>query len=34
MTEINRLCLGCMNEKENDGPCEKCGYSNDAPYLP
>ena len=23
-----------MNEKENDGPCEKCGYSNDAPYLP
>ena len=34
MTEINRLCLGCMNEKESDGPCEKCGYSNDAPYLP
>lgn len=34
MTEINRLCLGCMNEKENDGPCEKCGYNNDAPYLP
>ena len=34
MTETNRLCLGCMNEKENDGPCEKCGYSNDAPYLP
>ena len=23
-----------MNEKESDGPCEKCGYSNDAPYLP
>lgn len=34
MTEINRLCLGCMNEKESDGPCEKCGYNNDAPYLP
>lgn len=34
MTEINRLCLGCMNEKESDGPCEKCGYSNDVPYLP
>lgn len=34
MTEINRLCLGCMNEKESDGLCEKCGYSNDAPYLP
>lgn len=23
-----------MNEKESDGPCEKCGYSNNAPYLP
>ena len=23
-----------MNEKESDGSCEKCGYSNDAPYLP
>ena len=23
-----------MNEKESDGPCEKCGYNNDAPYLP
>ena len=34
MTETNRLCLGCMNEKDNDGPCEKCGYRNDAPYLP
>lgn len=28
------LCLGCMEKKEHDGPCERCGYSNDAPYLP
>lgn len=34
MAEINKLCLGCMCEKTHDGPCEKCGYSDDAPYLP
>ncbi len=34
MTEFNKLCLGCMCEKENDGPCEKCGYSASTPYLP
>lgn len=34
MAETHKLCLGCMCEKTHDGPCEKCGYSDDAPYLP
>lgn len=34
MAQINKLCLGCMCEKASDGACEKCGYSDDMPYLP
>lgn len=34
MAEIENLCLGCMSEKQGEGPCEKCGYSEDTPYLP
>ncbi|MGN0664902.1 MAG: PASTA domain-containing protein [Huintestinicola sp.] len=28
------LCMGCMEPKDNDGACEKCGYSPDVPSLP
>ena len=34
MADINKLCMGCMCEKEHSGPCEQCGYTDDAPYLP
>lgn len=28
------LCMGCMNEKDYDGPCRYCGYSDDDPSMP
>ncbi len=34
MTDTNRLCMGCMGEKNEDGVCEHCGYSDSTPYLP
>ena len=27
------LCMGCMCEKNYEGPCKNCGYSDNAPYL-
>lgn len=34
MEEKLKLCLGCMEEKNDDGPCIYCGYSDSTPYLP
>lgn len=34
MAQINKLCLGCMCEKNTEGACEQCGYREDTPYLP
>ena len=29
------ICYGCMNEKEGDGPCKYCGFTEeDAQHLP
>lgn len=34
MTEDIKLCMGCMAEKDYDGDCKLCGYSEKSPYLP
>lgn len=28
------LCMGCMNEKDYEGPCKLCGYSDSDPSIP
>lgn len=33
MENIQNLCMGCMNELEEDGTCSYCNYSADSPYL-
>lgn len=34
MEEKLKLCLGCLERKDYDGPCQYCGYSEDTPHLP
>ncbi len=33
MENIQNLCMGCMNELEEDGTCSYCNYNADSPYL-
>lgn len=33
MENIQNLCMGCMNELEEDGTCSYCNYNPDSPYL-
>ncbi len=32
MKQNLNLCMGCMNRKDYSGPCEICGYAENAPY--
>ena len=34
MIKETNLCMGCMNEKDYEGPCKLCGYSDDDPCIP
>ncbi len=34
MSDISKLCYGCMEIKPDDGECPYCGYKKDSPYLP
>lgn len=33
MENIQNLCMGCMNELEEDGTCSYCNYNPDSPFL-
>ena len=37
MADLDHLCLGCMRQKDTDGPCPHCNFDNDtqndADYL-
>ena len=33
MENIQNLCMGCMNELEEDGSCSYCNYNPDSPFL-
>lgn len=33
MENIQNLCMGCMNELEEDGTCSYCNYNADSPFL-
>ncbi len=33
MENIQNLCMGCMNELEENGICSYCNYNPDSPYL-
>lgn len=33
MEIIQNLCMGCMNELEEDGTCSYCNYNADSPFL-
>ncbi len=33
MENIQNLCMGCMNELEQDGTCSYCNYNPDSPFL-
>lgn len=34
MQKETSLCMGCMNDKNYDGPCKLCGYSDSDPCIP
>lgn len=38
MTDISKLCMGCMTRKEGNGPCPNCGFdeneAQDSAFLP
>lgn len=34
MDENTKRCMGCMNETNQEGQCERCGYIDGTPYLP
>lgn len=34
MKKETGLCMGCMSEKNNSGPCQVCGYIENSAYLP
>ena len=34
MQKETSLCMGCMNDKNYDGPCKLCGYSESDPCIP
>ena len=34
MGENSKLCMGCMNELNENGSCDVCGYADGTPYLP
>ena len=34
MKDVNKLCLGCMRDKSENGPCPHCGFDANAYEAP